>query len=104
MPPVTSRGGGCSPRRIKRLDRTAPRVTRYAVSVCYLIVYFGCIFFYSKSIAIYVINTPFGVKAETIHQCFLPELNAMLHSIQISTNTCEITMQVKRVIGKATIH
>ena len=28
----------------------------------------------------------------------------MLHRIQISTNTCEVTMQVKRAIGKATLH
>ena len=32
------------------------------------------------------------------------ELSAMLHRIQISTNTCEVTMQVKRAIGKATLH
>ena len=32
------------------------------------------------------------------------ELNALLHRIQISTNTCEVTMQVKRAIGKATLH
>ena len=32
------------------------------------------------------------------------ELNAMLHRIQISTNTCEVTMQEKRAIGKATLH
>ena len=31
------------------------------------------------------------------------ELNAMLHRIQISTNTCEVTMQVKRA-EKATFH
>ena len=40
---VTSHGGGCRPCRIiskgqvQRLDRTAPRVTRYAVSVCTLL-------------------------------------------------------------------
>ena len=28
----------------------------------------------------------------------------MLHRIQISSNTCEVTMQVKRAIGKATLH
>ena len=28
----------------------------------------------------------------------------MLHCIQIFTNTCEVTVKVKRVIGKATIH
>ena len=28
----------------------------------------------------------------------------MLHRIQISTNTCEVTMQVKRAIGKSTLH
>ena len=28
----------------------------------------------------------------------------MLHRIQISTNTCEVTMQVKRAIGKVTLH
>ena len=28
----------------------------------------------------------------------------MLHRIQISTNTCEVAMQVKRAIGRATIH
>ena len=28
----------------------------------------------------------------------------MLHRIQISTNTCVVTMQVKRAIGKATLH
>ena len=28
----------------------------------------------------------------------------MLHRIQISTNTCEVTMQVKRAIRKATLH
>ena len=27
----------------------------------------------------------------------------MLHRIQISTNTCEVTMQVKRAIGKVTL-
>ena len=28
----------------------------------------------------------------------------MLHRIQISSNTCEVTMQVKRAIGKAILH
>ena len=28
----------------------------------------------------------------------------MLHRIQISTNTCEVPMQVKRAKGKATLH
>ena len=28
----------------------------------------------------------------------------MLHRIQISTNTCEVTMQVKRAIRKAIVH
>ena len=28
----------------------------------------------------------------------------MLHHIQISTNTCEVTMQVKRAFRKATLH
>ena len=28
----------------------------------------------------------------------------MLHRIQISTITCEVTMHVKRAIGKATLH
>ena len=28
----------------------------------------------------------------------------MLHRIQISTNTCVVPMQVKRAIGKATLH
>ena len=28
----------------------------------------------------------------------------MLHRIQISTNTYEVVMQVKRAIGKATLH
>ena len=32
------------------------------------------------------------------------ELNAMLHGIKIFTNTCEVTMHVKRVIGKTTLH
>ena len=31
----------------------------------------------------------------------MAELNAMLHRIQISMNPCEVTMQVKRAIGKA---
>ena len=45
-------------------------------------------------------------KLKTIYKCFLsllkPELNAMLHRIHISKNTCEITMQLKRAKGKAT--
>ena len=48
------------------------------------------------------------LKLNTFHQCFLAvykaELNAMLHRIQISTNTCEVTMQVKRAMGKAILH
>ena len=28
----------------------------------------------------------------------------MLYRIQISTNTCEVTMQIKLAIGKATLH
>ena len=51
------------------------------------------------------------LNLNTIHKCFLPpppqkvELNAMLHRIQISTcNHDVITMQVKRAIGKATMH
>ena len=32
------------------------------------------------------------------------ELNDMLHCIKIFTNTCAVTMQVKRVIGKAILH
>ena len=37
----------------------------------------------------------------TIHK-WKAELNAMLHRIRISTNTREVTMQLKRAIGKAT--
>ena len=48
------------------------------------------------------------LKLKTIHKCFLlqykTELNAMLHRIPIFTNTCEVTMQVKRAIGKATFY
>ena len=36
--------------------------------------------------------------------CIKAELNAMLNRIQISTNTYEVTMQVKRAIEKATFH
>ena len=36
--------------------------------------------------------------------CIRDRLSAMLHRIQISTSTCEVTMQVKRAIGKATLH
>ena len=32
------------------------------------------------------------------------ELNTMLHCIQIFTNTCEVTMQLKCYIGKALLH
>ena len=40
------------------------------------------------------------LKLKTIHKYF----KRQLHCIQISTNICEVTMQVKRAIGKATLH
>ena len=65
-------------------------------------------FYYTKHwLSCYVLITQKSLKQKTSHKCFLPllkaELNAMLHRIQISTNTCEVTMQVKRAIRKVTL-
>ena len=54
------------------------------------------------------ITWPPNLKLKIIHKCFLThiktELNAVLHCIQLFTNTCEVTMQVKRAIVKAILH
>ena len=45
--------GDVTRRAVAPAESSAPRVTRYTVTcVCTLIVYFGCIFFYSKNIDI----------------------------------------------------
>ena len=58
---------------------------------------------------IQTIDRSMTLNLKTIHKCFVcpykkAELSSMFHYIQIFTNTCEVTVQIKRAIGKAILH
>ena len=58
---------------------------------------------------IQTIDRSMTLNLKTIHKCFVcpykkAELSSMFHCIQIFTNTCEVTVQIKRAIGKAILH